>query len=60
MDANEFPATVEEVRKILQHKTGQLKGIENSLVAVNEEYAGLADKVKDGDTVAFIPPVSGG
>lgn len=29
-------------------------------VAVNEEMAGERDKVRDGDTVAFLPPVAGG
>lgn len=29
-------------------------------VAVNEEYAGSSDIIQSGDTVAFIPPVSGG
>ncbi|ANC79325.1 molybdopterin converting factor subunit 1 [Fictibacillus phosphorivorans] len=52
--------SVEEVRTLLQQKVGKLTGIENALVAVNEEYVELTDQVKDGDTVAFIPPVSGG
>lgn len=52
--------SVEEVRTLLQQKIGKLTGIENALVAVNEEYVELTDQVKDGDTVAFIPPVSGG
>ncbi len=30
------------------------------LVAVNEEYAGMDSPVRDGDEVAFFPPVSGG
>ncbi|KKO52151.1 molybdopterin converting factor subunit 1 [Paenibacillus sp. DMB20] len=30
------------------------------LVAVNEEYAKREDVIRDGDTVALIPPVSGG
>ena len=29
-------------------------------VAVNEEYAGFATTLRDGDEVAFLPPVSGG
>lgn len=29
-------------------------------VAVNEEYAGFATTLRDGDQVAFLPPVSGG
>lgn len=54
------PLTVEEVRNLLQNEVGKLSGIENTLVAVNEEYVDLTDQVNDGDTVAFIPPVSGG
>jgi sulfur-carrier protein len=30
------------------------------MVAVNEEYADLEDMILAGDTVALIPPVSGG
>jgi molybdopterin converting factor small subunit len=29
-------------------------------VAVNEDYARLTSSVRDGDEVAFLPPVSGG
>ncbi len=32
----------------------------NTLIAVNMEYADLGCKVKDGDEVAFFPPVTGG
>ncbi|MBN3554973.1 molybdopterin converting factor subunit 1 [Fictibacillus nanhaiensis] len=52
--------SVKEVRTLLQQKVGKLTGIENALLAVNEEYVELTGQVKDGDTVAFIPPVSGG
>ncbi|ARK29082.1 molybdopterin converting factor subunit 1 [Halalkalibacter krulwichiae] len=30
------------------------------MIAINESYANESDVLKDGDTVAFIPPVSGG
>lgn len=33
---------------------------DNLLVAVNLEYAGIDTVVKDGDEVAFFPPVTGG
>jgi sulfur-carrier protein len=29
-------------------------------VAVNEDYARLTTSVRDGDDIAFLPPVSGG
>ena len=29
-------------------------------VAVNEDYARLTARVRDGDEIAFLPPVSGG
>ncbi|MDH4134662.1 MAG: molybdopterin converting factor subunit 1 [Gammaproteobacteria bacterium] len=32
----------------------------NLLVAVNQEYVSLDAPVKDGDEVAFFPPVTGG
>ncbi|MFD1175919.1 molybdopterin converting factor subunit 1 [Paenibacillus puldeungensis] len=34
--------------------------VDSLRVAVNEEYALTSDLLKDGDVVAFIPPVSGG
>jgi molybdopterin synthase sulfur carrier subunit len=32
----------------------------NSLAALNMDYVGLDSVVKDGDEVAFFPPVTGG
>jgi molybdopterin synthase catalytic subunit len=32
----------------------------NVACAVNEEYARMTSTLKDGDEVAFLPPVSGG
>jgi molybdopterin synthase sulfur carrier subunit len=33
---------------------------ENTLAAVNMDYASLDSVIKDGDEVAFFPPVTGG
>jgi molybdopterin synthase sulfur carrier subunit len=33
---------------------------DNILVAINMDYAELDDLVKDGDEIAFFPPVTGG
>ncbi|MDM5210092.1 molybdopterin converting factor subunit 1 [Peribacillus sp. RS7] len=38
----------------------QLEGLESVMTAVNEEFADDDTVLSDGDTVAFIPPVSGG
>lgn len=56
----ETPVTVEKVIDHLRNQLGELNGIENALVAVNEEYVDLTVEIKNGDTIAFIPPVSGG
>ena len=32
----------------------------NTLAAINHEHAGSGDPVKDGDEVAFFPPITGG
>ncbi|MFD1848496.1 molybdopterin converting factor subunit 1 [Oceanobacillus bengalensis] len=51
--------TVEELKSELQ-KIYPLINLESVMTAVNEEYAMADDAIKSGDTVAFIPPVSGG
>ncbi len=33
---------------------------ENTLIAVNMEYTNTEEALKDGDEVAFFPPVTGG
>lgn len=41
-------------------KTYNSLSLNGAMIAVNEEYATEDTMVKNGDVVAFIPPVSGG
>lgn len=50
---------VQELKERLKEDKG-LSGLDHVMTAINEEYAMEEDIVKSGDTVAFIPPVSGG
>lgn len=51
--------TIAELKE--QHlKEYNLPNIDQAMVAVNEEYASESVQLQEGDTVAFIPPVSGG
>lgn len=50
-------ATVAEVWDITTNNTERPN---NVLVAINLEYAQFDSTVKDGDEVAFFPPVTGG
>ncbi|MCA1029530.1 molybdopterin converting factor subunit 1 [Bacillus timonensis] len=38
----------------------KLDGLDKVMFAINEEYALATDVISSGDTVALIPPVSGG
>ena len=53
--------TVADVRRTL---AAQIPGLgahlEHAIAAVNEEYAFPVDVVREGDVIAFFPPVSGG
>ena len=51
---------VTTVEKIWQLATNNRLRPERLLVAVNQEYADFTRRVKDGDEVAFFPPVTGG
>lgn len=53
------PLSIKELKQLVSTEY-KLDNLENVMVAVNEEYAELDDIVKSGDTVALIPPVSGG
>ena len=43
-----------------QHASNNMAMPDNTLCAINMEYAKLTDPIKDGDEVAFFPPVTGG
>ncbi|MBM4761599.1 molybdopterin converting factor subunit 1 [Bacillus sp. B15-48] len=51
--------TVAEVKQIVAEKYG-LQKLDQAMTAINEEFAPNEEVVKEGDVVAFIPPVSGG
>ena len=54
-------ATVADVRGALLALHPQIEAnLKAAIAAVNQEYAFAEDAVRDGDEVAFFPPVSGG
>jgi len=53
-------ATAAIVRQELEHRYDQLKKLTTYAIAVNSAYAQPDTRVKDGDEIAIIPPVSGG
>lgn len=53
----EQASTVSEVWNLATQSTTPPN---NLLVAVNLDYANMQSQVKDGDEVAFFPPVTGG
>ncbi len=60
-DEDQFPYENFETAKDVWNKaTTSQPVLPNMLVAINMEYADLKAKVKDGDEVAFFPPVTGG
>ncbi|MBI5166825.1 MAG: molybdopterin converting factor subunit 1 [candidate division NC10 bacterium] len=53
--------TVAELWRSLVEEHPQLRNLSSSLMfAVNQEYVNPETPLKEGDEVAFIPPVSGG
>ncbi len=54
-------ATIRTVWHQLVAEFPELAGYERSISsAVNADYAKMDDQVRDGDEIAFLPPVSGG
>ncbi|WP_461832101.1 molybdopterin converting factor subunit 1 [Aquifex sp.] len=57
----DFEGSVRELKEVLKEKYPQIESILESVkFAVNEEYVDDDFKIKKGDRVALIPPVSGG
>jgi len=57
----EFSGSVVELRKLLVEREPHLADVlKVCLFAVNQEYVGEDFILKGGETVAVIPPVSGG
>jgi len=54
-------ASAADVISHYEHRLSAAKGIFNSIaISVNQEYAGPEMKLKSGDEIALLPPVSGG
>ena len=49
-----------QVDQVWQQATGQDSFPEDVLVALNQEYTDADAIVRDGDEIAFFPPVTGG
>lgn len=53
-------ATVADVLRALEEHTGKSLAGQHLLAAVNMTHAQSSQPVRDGDEVAFFPPVTGG
>jgi sulfur-carrier protein len=51
--------TVAELKQQLIEELG-LQKLDTVMTAINEEFASDEEVIAEGDTIAFIPPVSGG
>ena len=54
------PTPALTVAEVWEKSTQQQPMPANILAAVNQEYGSIHQSVKDGDEVAFFPPVTGG
>lgn len=54
------PITVQQLKKVVLEKYPNLRSLDSTIVAVNEEYVKNDTLLKENDVVALIPPVSGG
>lgn len=57
----ELENDITTVAELWQRLTGKDSGLpDNVLTAINMEYVKADARIKDGDEVAFFPPVTGG
>ncbi|MBD8067560.1 molybdopterin converting factor subunit 1 [Bacillus sp. PS06] len=59
LELNIAPLKVKELKQHLVTTYG-LNRVDQIMFAINEEYANDEEMINHGDTVALIPPVSGG
>ena len=54
-------SSLEDLIFLLKEKYPEIaESLDKSMFAVNEEYTDKSTKLKEGDVIAIIPPVSGG
>jgi molybdopterin synthase sulfur carrier subunit len=58
--SDQLQGPLRDAAEVWRAATGGRPFPPNVLVAINMEYAQPQDAVKDGDEVAFFPPVTGG
>jgi len=58
-DASDMPSA-RDIQSIWNQATENMRMPDNTLCAINMEYSNTDAPVKDGDEVAFFPPVTGG
>lgn len=51
---------VNELRNLLLEKFPRLKELSSFMIAINNRYADMDEKISVQDEIAIIPPVSGG
>ncbi|MFG6149471.1 molybdopterin converting factor subunit 1 [Halobacillus sp. B23F22_1] len=58
----EIDAAGQSVKQLKEYieKEYSLSKVHESMAAINEEFAPAEETIKENDTIAFIPPVSGG
>lgn len=59
LQANLANQTVSQVKAWMEAQYSEIS-LQHVMTAVNEEFALDTTIVKEGDTIAFIPPISGG